>query len=428
MRSCKTLLTLFLAIAILSTIPAEAQTETPIYSFKGRKDGDTPVTGLVFYGNKLFGTTFHGGSDHLGTVYRLKPQTVQTEWKKSVLHSFLGAAADDGGPSFSPVVRDKQGVLYGATVDNGPGAGGCCGVVFKLTPPATGETAWTETVIHAFTGTDGDWPEDGLTLGPGGVLYGATHFGGSFGFGCIFQLSPPASGQTPWNETVLYSFGGGTDGETPNGSLLLDKSGALLGTTIEGGVWGLGTAFVLTPPAASQTTWTKTSIHGFEGDATDAHDGAYPNAGLVGGVGQVFGTTSSGGAAIPCCGIVFELVQEIAGSPLYTLNVLHQFTGGQDGAVPLAGLFKDASGNMWGTTNEGGVGSAGADVGTIFRLSPKRIVIDQWNYSVAYGFNGGTTDGAYPESIVSADKSGNLYGTTSGGGASGEGTVYEFVP
>ena len=244
----------------------------------------------------------------------------------------------------------------------------------------------------------------------------------------MFKLSPPAAGQTVWTKIILHHFAEGNDGANPNGDLLLDKSGTLLGTTINGGMFGLGTVFALTPPTLKHPSWTKTIIHNFEGDATDAHDGSAPNGGLVGAVGQVFGTTQSGGAAIPCCGIVYELAQETAGSPDYTLNILHIFTGGQDGAIPNAGLFRDASGkNLWGTTIDGGSGSTGSDYGTIFKLTRSEFV-DSWTYGVVYSFNGGPDDGSAPISSLTADKTGNLYGTTLGGGASGVGTVYKLTP
>lgn len=435
MKSRKNLLTLLVVLTTLSVFHAVAQVETPLYSFKGGKDGDSPVTGVLFHNHDLFGTTFHGGSAGLGTVYRLTPPASGSgAWTKKTLHSFLGNG-EDGGPSFSSLVKDKAGNLYGTTLDNE----GCCGVVFKLTPPAAGESGWSETVLHAFTGdpdcdTPTDFPaglQNALTL-VSGTLYGATSLGGAFGLGCIFKLTPPASGQTEWTETVLYSFAGGTDGSHPNGGLLFDKSsGALLGTTYDGGLYGLGTAFILYPPAAGATGWTKATIHHFQGDATDAHDGSYPNGNLVGGIGLVYGTTQLGGAAIPCCGVVFELLQQSVDSD-YTFYNLHSFTGGQDGAEPYAGLYKDASGVMWGTTYEGGAGTnGGADFGTVFKLAPKLVGIPpHWElvYSVVYSFNGGTVDGAYPESPVTEDSAGNLYGTTVSGGMWGKGTVYELVP
>jgi uncharacterized repeat protein (TIGR03803 family) len=412
---------LFLAPVALRPVPAQAQTEAPIYSFKGGQDGDTPEEALLFDRGSLFGTTFHGGGG-LGTVFSLtRPAKGEKQWTKTLLHSFAGEHAGDGGPSFSPVVADKAGNLYGATVENGGGV--CCGLIYKLTRPAAGETVWTETLLYDFSGNDGNWPYGGLTMDATGALYGATKFGGAGGFGTVFKLTPPAPGQTHWTETTLYTFLGGSDGSTPNGDLLLDSSGVLIGTTFDGGVYGLGTAFVLTP-VVGQTSWEKSIIHDFQGVETDTNDGANPNGGLVGGVDDVFGTTQIGGAAGPCCGMVFELKRLTLGFIRYELIVHHTFTGGQDGAYAMAGLMQDAAGTIWGTTTEGGLGI----VGTIFKLTPDPIGSGVWQYGVAYDFKGGPNDGASPQSLLTMDKAGHLYGTTSGGGAFGFGTAYKLIP
>jgi uncharacterized repeat protein (TIGR03803 family) len=427
MKSLTQVVITFLLLTISAAISATAQIETPLYSFKAKNDGRSPYTGLVFHGNRLFGTTLSGGCAGLGTVYALNPPSAgQTAWTRGILHCFTGEGFDGSSP-FSPVIADSKGALYGATKESGNEV--CCGLIYKLTPPAAGQTGWIETILYKFAGgTDGNSPIGGLTMDSTGALYGSTQYGGGAGGGTVYKLTPPAAGQTLWTKTILHHFAEGSDGSNPNGDLLLDKSGTLLGTTLGGGLYGLGTVFALNPPTLKVHSWTKTIIHDFEGDATDAHDGATPNGGLVGAVGQVFGTTQSGGAAIPCCGIVYELAQEIAGSPDYTLNILHIFTGGQDGAIPNAGLFRDASEkNLWGTTLDGGAGSTGSDDGTIFKLTRGEFV-DSWTYGVVYSFNGGTNDGAFPGSSLTVDKTGNLYGTTLGGGASGLGTVYELTP
>jgi uncharacterized repeat protein (TIGR03803 family) len=419
-----------LFLLISAAIPVGAQVETPIYSFNAKNDGRNPSSKVIFHANHLFGTTAGGGCQGLGIAYMLNPpRTGQTDWTRGILHCFVGSGGGDGASPSGPVIADSKGNLYGMTRDNG--AEICCGLVYKLTPPPAGGTTWTETIIYGFKedGSEGAYPDGGLAMDSAGNLYGSTQFGGAAGGGTVFMLSPPAAGATLWTHTILYSFPGRVDdGANPNGNLLLDPSGTLLGTTLNGGAFGFGTVFEIVPPTSSNPSWTENAIHYFESDATDAHDGASPNGGLVGRVGQVFGTTRIGGAANSCCGMVFELVQLVEGSPLYTLENLHSFTGGRDGAYPNAGLFVDASGNMWGTTKEGGGGTTGSDFGTIFKFTPPRTPFGSWGYGVVYSFNGGPNDGAFPLSTLTADKEGNLYGTTGNGGESGLGTVYKLTP
>ena len=125
------------------------------------------------------------------------------------------------------LIADNEGALYGTTTIGGGGAG----TVFKLTPPAKGQTAWTETVLYRFTGSDGGSPYAGLIADDSSALYGTTIFGGISNSGVVFKLTPPAKGQTAWKETVLYNFKGGSDGSYPTAGLIADEQGALYGTT-----------------------------------------------------------------------------------------------------------------------------------------------------------------------------------------------------
>jgi uncharacterized repeat protein (TIGR03803 family) len=151
--------------------------------------------------------------------------------------------------------------------------------------------------------------------------------------------------------------------------------------------------------------------------------GAHPNGGLVGTPQALYGTTQNGGAggASGCCGVVFALTQTTPGTNDYTLTALHQFTGGSDGAYPMAGLFqdfRDRSGTMWGTTTMGG----SADHGTVFKVVPS------WLYSVWHRFQGAPNDGGTPMGALTADRDGNLYGTTNTGGFADLGTVFKLTP
>ena len=225
----------------------------------------------------------------------------------------------------------------------------------------------------------------------------------------------PLQAQT---ESVLYSFTGGTtsgpDGANPASVLLRDDSGNLYGTTEFGGATGNGTVFELVnnPPG----TYTEIVLYSFRGDTHD--DGALPFAGLVmDSSGDLFGTTTEGGTSDG--GTVFELVKTADGG--YTPRVLHSFTGtGGDGAGPYSTLVMDSSGSLFGTTVLGGV----SGFGTVFEMVNSA---GSYTESVLYSFQASVSDGGLPYSGLVADSMGNLYGTASLGGASNAGTIFEMV-
>lgn len=257
--------------------------ETVLHSFSCSSDGCTPVAALVRdkRGN-FYGTTDGGGTYGHGTVFELTPTGTFT-----VLYNFTGGS--DGGPAVGGVAFDKHGNLYGATQNGGVSG---YGTVFKLTPSGT------ETVLHSFTpnGADGFNPNTGVELDSSGNLYGTTAFGGSIGVGTIFQVTPSGT------ETVLHNFTGGADGISPSGSLILDKTGVLYGTTFYGGSFDLGIVFELSPSGV------ETFLHSF---APNSIDGVNPNAGVVRDrAGNLYGTTYKGGTTSACqggCGTVFKI-------------------------------------------------------------------------------------------------------------------------
>ena len=237
------------------TLPTPAP--TVLWSFCSLlncSDGASPVADLVADDHgALYGTTVYGGKSGDGTVFKLTPPSKgQTVWEETVLYSFcsLSNCSDGDGP-LAGLIADREGAFYGTTSGGGNGVG----IVFKLTPPAKGQTVWKETVLYSFCAlsscVDGNGPLAGLIADREGALYGTTVGGGinpgSNGGGTVFKLTPPSSeGQTAWKETVLYSFTGGSDGAAPQAGLIADKHGALYTTTVAGGSGSFGTVLKLT--------------------------------------------------------------------------------------------------------------------------------------------------------------------------------------
>jgi uncharacterized repeat protein (TIGR03803 family) len=334
---------------------------------------------------------------------------------KKTLQSFIDQAPvfDNGTYPCSRLI-ESNGILYGSTRYGGLYG---FGTVFSLTPPGAGETAWTETVLYNFTGgSDGEEPYGSLLM-YGGSLYGVSVLNpgtDSFG-GVVFKLNPISA--SSYEEYTILS---NTDGVLYNSDLLPDDStDVLFGTTQYGGAHGYGNVFQLALSGPLSSNYS--DLYDFPGGG----DGAYPNGGLRGSAGDLFGTTQGGGAGSgEGNGVLFELRQLTAGSP-YTLFIQHTFNGPDgDGSTPNAGLYQDATGAFWGTTTLGGTNNQG----TIFELYPDRTIVHDWHYLEAYSFAGGTTDGANPESPLTGDTSGNLYGTTTFGGSAGQGTVFQLKP
>lgn len=272
--------------------------ETVLYNFTGASDGLQPYGGLIFdAAGNLYGTTYQGGSYNRGTVYELAPQG--GNWTETVLYSFVGGS-DGQGPQ-SDLVFDQAGILYGTT-DNGGSPGN--GIVFQLTPEQGG--TWTETVLHRFMTDEGTSPRAAVIFDREGSLYGTLANDGAFGAGAVFRLKPPATKGGAWTEETLYTFAGGaTSGFGPLCRLVLLK-GNLYGTTVKGGASYEGTIFQLTPPASHQGAWTETILHSF-GAGADGYD---PWAGLiVDKNGTFYGTTQFGGHSSRA-GTVFQLKQE----------------------------------------------------------------------------------------------------------------------
>jgi uncharacterized repeat protein (TIGR03803 family) len=343
-----------------------------LYRFHGGNDGASPEAGLVVGADgNLYGTT----AADAGTVFKVTPQGVKT-----TLYSFQGG--NDGDQPMAGLMIGADGNFYGTTA-----YGGGYGTVFKVTPQGV------ETTLYSFQGggNDGNNLFAGLIQDVSGNLYGTASGGSSNGYGAVFKVTPQGV------ETTLYSFHGGNDGASPAAGLTVGVDGNAYGTTYGGGSADKGTVYKIT------ATGQETVLYSFQG----SNDGANPLAGLIRDEsGNFYGTTVVGGSGY---GTVFKI------TPQGQETVLYSFQGGADGAQPFAGLIQDASGNLYGTTYVGGSG-----YGTVFKITP------QGQETVLHSFQGGDDDGANPAAGLIQDESGNLYGTTEGGGGGGFGTVFKI--
>ena len=369
--------------------------------------------------------------------------------KEIVIHSFAGGPTDGASP-YATLVADRGGNLYGTTPSGGASG---LGTIFKLAPQSNG--TFTETILFNFTsqGVGNGSTQASLTLDGKGNLYGTSTYGGVYGRGFVFELSPSSTG---WKFSDLYDFqfDGLTnfDAANPLGSLIRDRNGNLYGTTLFGGTGpcqyngpasvapappkgqtptGCGTVFKLSP--SSSGVWTEKVVYSFQGGA----DGGLPAANLtLDATGNLFGTTSEGGqGGASCgsfydygCGVVFELSP--AGGGTWNETALYAFTGGSDGAQPFAGVIFDTAGNLYGTT-------AGqySEFGSVFELSPTSS--GTWTETTILSFINETYGYGAAGSLF-LDRAGNLFGTTQYGVGptgsvpppkpGGPGTIFELSP
>jgi uncharacterized repeat protein (TIGR03803 family) len=362
--------------------PNTEWTETVLYTFAtSTLDGSNPQEGVVFdaLGN-LYGTTASGGATGFGVVFELSPPaTAGGPWTESILYNFQGGVTDGAGPS-GGVVFDSADNLYGVTANGGSGEQeydfDSTGVAYKLTPPVTPGAPWTETVLHHFLARAGVvHPVGALVFDGKGNLYGASEGGTSIGhsLGAAAYKLAPASGSGEWTQTLLYSFGGPSDG--PQSGLTFHNSGRLYGTTTYGGQFVAGSVFELVPPVAPSDAWTENVLYSFNGVA---NDGVYPVANVIfDKAGNLYGTTQYGGGkgncgdGIPGCGTVFELATPAPEGGNWTETILHSFDPGPrgsvaDGAEPTSGLLLWKNSELLGVTPDGGKGSEG----TVFAVIP----------------------------------------------------------
>jgi uncharacterized repeat protein (TIGR03803 family) len=379
-----------------------------LYSFSGGGDGLEPFQSLIFdQAGNLYGTTVVGGMYGEGTVYRLSPNGEGT-WSHTVLYAFTGG--DDGGYlDWGRLSFDAAGNLYGVTTFGGQYGNG---TVFKMTPNPDG--TWTESVLHHFTGgDDGALPRTTPLFDAAGNLYGTASYGGADGCGTAYKLTPGTGND--WAFSVIHQF---MDDPacSPWVGLIPDGTGNLYGTT-RNTVGGCstppqecGTVFKLTPN--SDGDWGFTVIHQFVGS-----DGSDPSVSglLFDDAGNLYGLTEHGGQYSG--GVLFKLVPDSDGN--WLLQVLHHLYGPIDGSDPIGRMVRDAHGNLYGTANLAGP----FGYGTFFKASPNSD--GSYRFGVLHNFAG--NDGVFPVGLV-RDSNGQIFGTAAAGGAYGYGVVYEFTP
>jgi uncharacterized repeat protein (TIGR03803 family) len=368
----------------------------------------------------------------LACVRLALPPDVEAASSSKIIYSFAGGA--DGANPESDLIMDATGNLYGTTWGGGASCSLYygCGTVFELTRTKDG---WTHQVLYSFAGrsNDGETPTAGLVFDSSGNLYGTTAFGGStYGYGTVFKLAPNSHGG--WSESILYRFGGGSDGMYPGSDLVFDIQGNLYGTADGGpgtgfcGGWewgdiGCGIVFRLTPNRDG--TWTKSIAYAFTG----APDGAVPVGPIVPSIdGSFYGATEYGGTG-PCiigsdysppygCGALYKLTPSGGG---WTETVIYSFFRGRGFARnPSGGLVLEKSGRVLGTSSNGGDGD-----GAFFQIEQTK---KGWAQAILYRFYG-DPDGRTPVGRLAMGPQGKLFGATIHGGANGpvgSGTVFEL--
>ncbi len=362
-----------------------------LHSFSSNADdGEGPGGALIQASDgDLYGTTYHGGTTGLGTIFTIKPDGSAFQ----VIHSF-GAVVTNGTSPQCMLVQAQNGAMFG--VASGGGSNGH-GTVFTIGPDGTGYRE-----LYSFGGApeDGLSPRGGLTLGLDGAAYGTTYSGGAAKSGTVFKLNEDGSGFR-----LLHSFGNLPDGARPEAALLRGGDGRFYGTCAYGGISNSGTVFGIGSDGSGYSL-----IHSFGSLPTD---GASPFAGLVQGVdGTLYGTTYSGGSKQE--GTVFEVKPDGSG-----YAVLHDFgDSSEDGGFPAATLTRGADGTLYGTTLSGGTNG----LGTVFRLNP-----DGAGYKVLHSFGLNDPDGAWsPRGGLVLGTDGSLYGTTEYGGAHRSGILFRL--
>ena len=335
----------------------------------------------------------------LASISRFDGATLNT------LYAFGGNLGEGASPQ-AGLIQGSDGDFYGTTPSGGAFSSG---TIFKMT------AAGAVTTLYSFSQGgnlgDGQNPTAGLVQGSDGNFYGTT-YGNSPGpnGSTIFKITPAGV------LTTLYRFSG-SDGANPHSGLIQGSDGNFYGTTESGGTSDKGTIFKMT------SSGVLTTLYRFSGS-----DGATPVAGLIqGSDGNFYGTTLVGGTSTgTVSGTIFRI------TPGGTLTTLYNFSGGNDGGGPQAGLIQNSDGDFYGTAAGGGGPLSGYRYGTVFKITPAGTLTTLHTFSGSAGH--GDSNGAFPYAGLIQSSDGNFYGTTTGGGicntgcTSSGGTVFKITP
>ncbi len=395
-------------VCAATAITLPAQIFTSLHSFDGT-DGELPTAALIqATDGNLYGTTSAGGANGAGTIFKITPRGTLT-----VLYSFCSeAGCTDGANPYGGLIQATDGNFYGTTEGGGANTGcfyGGCGTVFRFTPGG----ALTTLDNLCSSSSCGNGPRSGLIQASDGNFYGTTQLGGTnscelegtnYGCGTIYRITPAGI------LTILYSFcsrPGCADGNYPTAALVQASDGNFYGTSF-GGAGEDGTIFRITP------TGPLTTLQTFDGS-----NGDYPYAGMIQATnGNLYGTTGYGGA--DGYGTVYQLTLGGALTTLYSFCSVVENGRCTDGFIPLGELIQGTDGNFYGTTGGPGYSyCAESNCGSVFRITPGGTLTTLHIFDA--------TNGAVPWAGVVQDTSGKLYGTTIGGGADSDGTVFSLI-
>lgn len=384
---------LVLLMCATASATLSAQTVTTLLTFDGT-DGSSQIPALVEgRDGNLYGTTEGGGPSNAGTVFKITPQGTLT-----TLYNFCSLSnCVDGRVPSAALVLGTDGNFYGTTFLGGAGVidGG---TVFKMTPQGT------LTTLHSFclkssSCEDGELPEARLVEGGDGNFYGTTNQGGDMNIGTVFRIT--RSGHL----TTIHSFAG-TEGYFPVGpGMVLGADGYLYGTTSQGGGASHGTFFRIT------LAGDLTTLYSFCSSGCRDEPGLIPIVQAPN--GNFYGTIYGGCVGNDGCGSVFQLTPAGEYTTLYTFC---QLAFCADGDNPVS-LVQGSDGNLYGTTQYGGMSNGNFGSGTIFRISSHGVFTSLY----AFCTQTGCPDGGYPGNLVQ-NTSGTFFGATE----SGTGTIFSF--
>jgi hypothetical protein len=416
----KRLSMLFISVAFVSLLAPCAEAQFTVTTLL-TMTGDSSTGGSP-ESSLIFDSAgnLYGTTSGPAEVFQLSPNSDGT-WTENILWKSLSAS--DPSDIRPGVVFDAAGNLFATSVSGGQNG---CGTVFKLSHNSDG--TWSEKNLVDFDcGSGGSFPVGGVTLDIAGNVFGGTTQGGNFGNGVIFELTPDSDGS--YTEKVIHHFTGGNDGRSPDHPFLVfDSSGNLYGSAAQGGQHNCpdfsadaGCGTIFKLTPRAGGTWALAVLHTFTGGA----DGGNPQATLLfDKAGNLYGTTWEGGQYGQ--GVAFELIPHANGK--WGEKVLHAFKSGGDGANPFGGLISDAAGNLYGTTSVGGNNQCGnsslpVGCGVVYELTPNSK--GTMTETILIRFHG--TPNATPYNDLLMDSTGNLYGTAAGYGAANAGAVYEVV-